>query len=98
MAEDSTGRYRAYGIISKEEGAYGIILNDTLDGTGININCIFEEWVYTATATDEPYFSWEKNTLFFTYPISSSAESDHEMKKVKINCGYDTGHMEFVDE
>ncbi|MBO4457908.1 MAG: hypothetical protein J5802_09320 [Butyrivibrio sp.] len=98
MAEDPTGRYRAYGIISKEKGANGIILNDTINGTDRNINCIFEEWFYTATSTDEPYFSWEENTLYFTYPVPTSGESDHEIKKVKIDCGYDTGHMEFVDE
>ena len=95
MAEDSTGRYKAYGIVSKEEGAFGIILDDTIDGTDSNLNYIYEKWYYTMTPNDEPYFSWNNDELYLTDPIPADNDTGYVVKTVKIDCGYDTGHMEF---
>ena len=96
MAEDSTGRYEAQGIISKEAGTYGIILNDKIDGSDHNTNYILEPWYYTASSTDAPKFEWKDERLFLSYPAPNGNE--YTIKTVQINCGYDTGHMEFKDE
>lgn len=92
LAEDSTGRYKVYGIISKEKGCYGIILNDTIDGTDSNTNYAYEEWIYTEYEGDKPEFTWKDDKLYLTYPV---ADEDLIIPKtVHIDCGYDTGHME----
>lgn len=96
MAEDPTGRYKAYGIISKEAGAYGIVLNDTIDGKDSNMNYVYEKWFYTGNEDGEPEFTWKKEGLCFSYPIP--VNSGFEFKTVGIDCGYDTGHMELKDE
>ncbi len=41
MAVDETGRYEVYGIISQEYGDYGIVINDTIDGTDVNENSFY---------------------------------------------------------
>lgn len=94
MAEDSTGRYEAWGIISKEAGTYGIVLNDKIDGSDLNTNYVLEPWYYTASSTDTPEFEWKDDTLFLSYPVPSGNE--YTIKTVQIDCGYDTGHMEFL--
>lgn len=96
MAEDSTGRYQAWGIISKESGAYGIVLNDTIDGTDRNTNYVHVKWFYTGNSELEPSFSWENDELYFTYPAPIKEADGYLTQKVKIDCGYDTGHMEFA--
>jgi hypothetical protein len=93
LALEPTGRYKALGIISKEAGCYGIILNDTIDGTQDNVNYAYEAWAYTAKAEDKPEFKWEGDRLYFTYPVQS--DNGIETRTVPIDCGYDTGHMEF---
>lgn len=95
MAEDSTDRYRAYGIVSHEYGAFGIVLDDTIDGTDHNMNYIYEEWYYTGLRDSEPYFTWNDDELYLTYPVQSG--DSYEFRTVGIDCGYDTGHMEFKD-
>jgi hypothetical protein len=96
MAEDSTGRYEAYGVISEEKGCYGIILNDTIDGTDSNYNRVLKEWYYSGNDSEKPSFTWnDNNELSFTYQVL-----DNEQVKditVKVDCGYDTGHMEFIE-
>ncbi|MBS7303008.1 MAG: hypothetical protein KIG50_02600 [Lachnospiraceae bacterium] len=93
MAADSTGRYKAYGIISQEYGSYGIVINDTLDGTDENINYFYAPWVYTGTSSGEPQFKWVEDKLFFTYPIES--EDDGIMQMLcYVDCGYETAHVE----
>ncbi len=93
LAMDPTGRYKALGIISKEAGCYGIILDDTIDGTDENANYAYEAWAYTAKAEDKPEFKWEDDRLYFTYPVQ--IDNEIEIRTVPIDCGYDTGHMEF---
>lgn len=93
MAEDPTGRYKAYGIISREAGSYGIVLNDTIDGKDRNMNYVYEEWIYTGNEDGEPEFTWKDDELHFAYPIP--VDSGFEIRTVGIDCGYDTGHMEF---
>ncbi len=74
MAVENKGRYKAYGIISKEKGSYGIVLIDTVDLTGINTNYVYEEWFYTGSSDGEPKMIWNKSRLYFTYPVSSGSE------------------------
>ena len=93
LAMDSTGRYKALGIISKEAGCYGIILDDTIDGTNDNANYAYEAWAYTAKAEDKPEFKWEDERLCFTYPVQT--DNGIETRTVPIDYGYDTGHMGF---
>ncbi|MBR4573718.1 MAG: hypothetical protein IKO16_02300 [Lachnospiraceae bacterium] len=95
MAEENKGRYKAYGIISKEAGPYGIVLIDTIDWTEINTNYVYEKWFYTGSSAGEPELKWDKSRLYFTYPVPSII--GYKMKTVMIDCGYDTGHMEFVE-
>ncbi len=65
----------------------GSVLHDS------NMNYIYEEWFYTGNVDTKPQFTWEDDTLHLTYPIASGQSID--MKTVSIDCGYDTGHMEF---
>ena len=95
MAEENKGRYKAYGIISKEAGPYGIVLIDTVDLTELNTNYVYEKWFYTGSSDGEPELKWDKSRLYFTYPVPSII--GYKMKTVMIDCGYDTGHMEFVE-
>lgn len=95
MAEENKGRYKAYGIISKEAGPYGIVLIDTVDLTELNTNYVYEKWFYTGSSDGEPELKWDKSRLYFTYPVPSII--GYRMKTVMIDCGYDTGHMEFVE-
>lgn len=69
MAVDETGRYEAYGIISQEYGDYGIVINDTIDGTDVNENSFYLSWTYTGAQQDEPKLAWVDGNLFFTYPV-----------------------------
>ena len=85
MAEDSTGRYKAYGIVSKEEGAYGIVLDDTIDGTDCNTNYVYEKWYYTMTPNSEPYFLWNDDVLYLTYPVPADNDTGYDIKTVKID-------------
>ena len=94
MAQDPTGRYQVWGVISKEDGSYGMILDDTIDGTDTNTNYTYEPWYYTGNSEDEPKLEWEDDKLMFSYPVPT--ENGYEDKTVHIDCGYDTGHMEFA--
>lgn len=97
MAVDDTGRYKAYGVISKEYGDYGIAINDTIDGTDVNYNSFYLSWTYTGTSDDEPQFDWEGDQLYFTYPkeeIQPDGSTKVEHVTVSVDCGYDTGHVE----
>ena len=95
MAQDPTGRYQVWGIISKEAGSYGVVLDDTIDGTDTNTNYVYEPWYYTGSSEGEPKLEWDDNKLMFSYPIP--IEDGYEVKTVLLDCGYDTGHMEFAD-
>ena len=95
MAQDPTGRYQVLGIISKEAGSYGVVLDDTIDGTDTNTNYVYEPWYYTGSSEGEPKLEWDDNKLMFSYPIPT--DDGYEVKTVLLDCGYDTGHMEFAD-
>ncbi len=95
MAEDSTGRYKVYGIISKEYGCFGMILNDTIDGTEVNANTVYEKWYYTGVSESEPKLTWKGDKLYFTYPVPDA--DGFKKRTIGIDCGYNTGHMEFED-
>ena len=96
MVQDQTGRYQVWGIISKESGSYGLVLVDTIDGTDTNTNYVYEPWYYTGNSEGEPKLEWDDDKLMFSYPVP--AEGCYEVKTVRIDCGYDTGHMELKDE
>ncbi len=93
MAEENKGRYKAYGVISKEAGAYGIVLIDNVDFTEFHTNYVYEKWFYTGSSSGEPELKWDKSRLYFTYPVPSG--ESYIMKTVEIDCGNDSGHMEF---
>lgn len=94
MAVDSTGEYEVYGIISKELGAYGLVLNDIIDGDD-NHNYVYEPWVYTGVPQDEPKLEWSEDgdVLWFSY-IASVRDGEYVWRKCIVDCGYETGHME----
>ena len=95
MAQDPTGRYQVWGLISKEAGSYGVVLDDTIDGTDTNTNYVYEPWHYTGNSEGEPKLEWDDDKLMFSYPIPT--EDGYEVETVLLDCGYDTGHMEFAD-
>ena len=96
MAEDDTGRYEVWGVISREFGSYGMILNDTIDGSDTNTNYVYKPWCYVDKDEDKPELIWNDGKLTFVYP---EADGDgYKNKSLHIDCGYDTGHMEFEDE
>jgi len=97
MSVDDTGRYKAYGIISQKYGDYGIVINDTIDGTDVNYNSFYLSWTYTGAPEDEPQFTWEGDQLYFTYPkeeIQPDGSTKVEHVTASVDCGYDTGHVE----
>ncbi len=96
MAEDTKGRYKIYGIISKEEGAYGMVMIDNVDFTEFHTNYVYEKWFYTGNSVGEPKLNWDKSKLYFTYPVPSN--TTYTTKTVQIDCGYDSGYMGFVNE
>ena len=93
MAEENKGRYKVYGIISKEKGSYGIVLIDNVDFTEFHTNYVYEKWYYTGSSAGEPELKWDKSRLYFTYPVPSG--ESYIMKTVEIDCGHDSGYMDF---
>ena len=95
MAVDSTGEYEVYGIISAEYGAYGMLLNDIIDGED-NWNYVYEPWSYTGAPGDQTALEWTSGgELVFSYVYVN--EDGKEMRHYRIvDCGYDTGHMELL--
>lgn len=96
MAVDSTGEYEVYGIISKELGAYGLVLNDIIDGDD-NHNYVYEPWVYTQAPRDEPKLEWSEDgkVLWFSY-IAAEKDGEYVWRRCIVDCGYETGHMELL--
>ncbi len=93
MAEDSTGEFEVYGIISKEFGAFGMLLNDVIDGED-NWNYVYEPWLYTGNPSDQPMLEWiQDGTLVFSYPCKNE-QGEKTRYCRNVDCGYDTGHME----
>ena len=97
MAVDSTGEYEVYGIISKELGAYGLVLNDVIDGED-NHNYVYEPWVYTGAPQDAPKLEWSENgeKLWFSYVVGEK-DGKAVWRSCIVDCGYETGHMELMD-
>lgn len=94
MAVDSTERYEIYGMISEELGTYGMLLNDRIGGED-NWNLIYESWIYTGIAADKPTLTYEDGELIFTYVYGQDMNGMSLTRSYKLDCGYDTGHMEF---
>lgn len=93
MASDETGEYEVYGIMSAEYGAYGLLLNDRIDGED-NWNFVYEPWFYTGTPDDTPVLQKSADgeyTFSYVYDVKDGAAW---WKDGIIDCGYETGHME----
>lgn len=97
LAVDATGRYEIYGVLSRELGAYGLLLNDRIGGLD-NWNFAYEAWLYTGNALDTPALSYEDDQLLFTYVYGQNENGNLLTKRVAVDCGYDTGHMEFLSD
>lgn len=96
IADDSTGRYNLYGVISKEEGTYGFILNDNQYSDDKNMNHAYVRWYYSGKDDVKPSFEWKGDTLYLSYQ-----EPDGDSYKdvtAEILCGFETGHMELMPE
>lgn len=95
MAVDETGRYEVYGIVSKAYGCLGMILNDRT-GDEDNENLIYGLWSYTGAPQDQPTLTYDGEQLQFTYVYAVDEDGTALQRTVNIDCGYDTGHMEFA--
>ena len=104
MASDDTGRYEIYGIMSKKYGTYGMLLNDWVGGSeNWNFACV--PWYYSGLADDEPVLEWDSSgadkysfdKYVFSY-VSDYENGEPVWCETVLDCGYDTGHMEFMSE
>ena len=96
MAEDSTGRYKVYGVISKEEGTYGLILNDNLYSDDNNMNHAYVRWYHSEDPSITPSLEWKGETLYLNYQ-----EPDGDSYKdvtAEVLCGFETGTMDLMFE
>lgn len=95
LAENETGEYSVYGIMSREYGTYGLLLNDVIDGEdNFNIECT--EWYYSGIPEEQPILETNMNgeyTITYVYRYENDAPC---WKKCILDCGYDTGHMELI--
>lgn len=92
MANDETGEYEVYGIMSAEYGAFGLLLNDKIDGED-NWNFAYVPWFYSGAPDDQPVLEQTSDGKFlFTYVY---AYDDAPLwRECILDCGYDTGDME----
>ena len=104
MASDDTGRYEIYGIISKDYGTCGMLLNDWVGGSE-NWNFAYVPWYYSGAPEDEPVLEWDSSGAdkhsFDKYVFSYVSDYENGAPvwyKAVLDCGYDTGHMEFMSE
>lgn len=104
MAADDSGRYEIYGIMSKKYGTYGMLLNDGAGGSeNWNFACV--PWYYSGLADDEPVLEWDSSgadkysfdKYVFSY-VSDYENGEPVWCETVLDCGYDTGHMEFMSE
>lgn len=104
MAADDSGRYEIYGIMSKKYGTYGMLLNDRIGGSE-NWNFVCEPWYYSGAPDEEPVLKWDSSgadkytfdKYVFSYVSAYENGAPVWCEKV-LDCGYDTGHMEFMSE
>lgn len=104
MAADDSGRYEIYGIMSKKYGTYGMLLNDRVGGSE-NWNFVCEPWYYSGAPDEEPVLKWDSSgadkytfdKYVFSYVSAYENGAPVWCEKV-LDCGYDTGHMEFMSE
>ncbi len=95
MAEDETGEFQIYGIMSERYGTYGLLLNDVIDGEE-NHNIAYGYWNYSGLAQDKPILvKTEEGTFIFTLSVMN--DGNVYRKSYILDCGYDTGHMELRD-
>lgn len=104
MAADDSGRYEIYGIMSKKYGTYGMLLNDWVGGSeNWNFACV--PWYYSGAPDEEPVLEWDSSgadkytfdKYVFSYVSAYENGAPVWCEKV-LDCGYDTGHMEFMSE
>lgn len=95
LAEDETGEYAVYGIISREYGTYGLLMNDVIDGEN-NFNIEHTEWYYSGVPEEQPILETDMHgeyTISYVYKYENGTPC---WKKCILDCGYDTGHMKLV--
>ena len=92
MANDETGEYEVYGIMSAEYGAFGLLLNDKKEGED-NWNFAYVPWFYSGAPDGQPVLEQTSDGKFlFTYVY---AYDDAPLwRECILDCGYDTGYME----
>ncbi len=104
MAADDSGRYEIYGIMSKKYGTYGMLLNDWVGGSeNWNFACV--PWYYSGAPDEEPVLKWDSSgadkytfdKYVFSY-VSAYENGAPVWCETVLDCGYDTGHMEFMSE
>ena len=104
MAADDSGRYEIYGIMSKKYGTYGMLLNDWVGGSeNWNFACV--PWYYSGAPDEEPVLKWDSSgadkytfdKYVFSY-VSAYENGAPIWCETVLDCGYDTGHMEFMSE
>lgn len=92
MANDETGEYEVYGIMSAEYGAFGLLLNDKKEGED-HWNFAYVPWFYSGAPDGQPVLEQTSDGKFlFTYVY---AYDDAPLwRECILDCGYDTGYME----
>ena len=92
MANDETGEYEVYGIMSAEYGAFGLLLNDKKEGED-NWNFAYVPWFYSGAPDGQPVLEQTSDGKFlFTYVY---AYDDAPLwRECILDCGYDTGYKE----
>lgn len=96
LAEDASGRYEIYGIISQKYGDFGFLLNDRIGGED-NWNFEYLPWFYSGAPSDQPILEPDGNGKYIFSYVYKYDDGVPMRKEVTLDCGYDTGHMELTN-
>lgn len=96
LAEDDSGRYEIYGIISQKYGDFGFLLNDRIGGED-NWNFEYLPWFYSGAPSDQPILEPDGNGKYIFSYVYKYDDGVPMRKEVTLDCGYDTGHMELTN-
>lgn len=97
MANDESGRFEIYGIMSAKYGTYGILLNDWVGGQE-NWNFAYVPWIYSGASSEQPILEPNgKGKYIFAY-IDKYEDGVPWWNECVLDCGYDTGHMELLSQ
>ena len=96
LAEDASGRYEIYGIISQKYGDFGFLLNDRIGGED-NWNFEYLPWFYSGAPSDQPILEPDGNGKYIFSYVYKYDDGVPLRKEATLDCGYDTGHMELIN-